>query len=112
MNKVKVYETYIMILSTKTKEAIKTALSMTITYGIALAMDWDKPMWAGFAVAMISLATIGQSLHKGAMRMFGTVVGAAAACILIALFPQNRWLFMIFLSLYIGFCTYMMSQIG
>jgi uncharacterized membrane protein YccC len=62
-----------MILSTKTKEAIKTALAMTIAYGIALSMDWDRPYWAGFAVAMISLATIGQSLNKAALRVLGTL---------------------------------------
>jgi len=46
-----------MILTTRTKESIKTALAMTIAYGIALSMDWDNPYWAGFAVAFISLAT-------------------------------------------------------
>ena len=32
-----------MVLSSKTKESIKTALAMTIAYGIALSIDWDKP---------------------------------------------------------------------
>ena len=59
-------------LSTRTKEAIKTGLAMTIAYGIALYMDWDRPYWAGFAVAMISLATVGRSLNKAALRMLGT----------------------------------------
>ena len=35
-----------MILSRKAKEAIKTALAITIAYGIALQMGWYKPMWA------------------------------------------------------------------
>jgi uncharacterized membrane protein YccC len=43
-----------MKLSTRSKEAIKTALAMTIAYGIALSMDWDRPYWAGFAVAFVS----------------------------------------------------------
>ena len=42
-------------LSTRTKEAIKTGLAMTIAYAIALSMDWDSPHWAGIAVAVISL---------------------------------------------------------
>jgi len=54
------------MLSVRFKEAFKTALAMVIAYGIALSMDWDRPYWAGFAVAFISLATIGQSLNKGA----------------------------------------------
>ena len=67
-------------LTTRSKEAIKTGLAMAITYGIALQAGWDKPFWAGFAVAMISLSTAGQSLNKGAMRMLGTLVGLAAWC--------------------------------
>ena len=96
-------------LSTRTKESIKTGLAMTIAYGIALSMDWEKPYWAGFAVAMISLATAGQSLNKAALRMAGTLATTVVALIFIALFAQDRWLFMLFLSAYIGFCTYMMG---
>jgi uncharacterized membrane protein YccC len=99
-----------MILSRKAKEAIKTALAMTIAYGIALSMDWEKPMWAGFTVAFISLSTVGQSWQKGAMRMLGTLVAVIVALILIALFPQERWWFMGALSAFLGFCTYMMDD--
>ena len=98
-----------MILSSRTKESIKTALAMTIAYGIALSMDWDKPYWAGFAVAFVSLATIGQSLNKAALRMFGTLVGMAVALTLIALFAQDRWPFIVFISVWVGLCTYMMA---
>jgi len=98
-----------MIISRKTKEAFKIAMAMTIAYGIALSLDWDRPMWAGTAVAFISLATIGQSLNKGAMRMLGTFVGAGIALSIIALTIQERWNFILILSVYIGFCTYMMS---
>lgn len=98
-----------MTLSTRSKEAIKTALAMTIAYAISLWMDWDKAYWAGFAVAVVSLATTGQSLNKGAMRMLGTLVTTVVALIFIALFAQDRWLFMLFLSLYVGFCTYKMG---
>jgi hypothetical protein len=94
------------ILSTRSKETIKTGLAMAISYGVALQLGWDNPKWAGIAVAMISLSTAGQSLNKGAMRMLGTLVGLAAALTFLAIFPQDRWLFMVVLSLYVGFCTY------
>jgi uncharacterized membrane protein YccC len=87
-----------MVLTRKTKESLKTALAMTIAYGIALHMDWDKPYWAGFAVAMVSLATIGQSMNKAALRMLGTFLAILVAFVLIALFAQQRWLFILFLS--------------
>ena len=85
-----------MILSGKVKEAIKTALAITVAYGIALQMDWDKPKWAGFAVAFVSLATVGQSLNKAALRMLGTLMGTFVALTLIGLFCQERWLFILF----------------
>lgn len=68
-----------MALSTRFKESFKTALTMVLAYGIALSMDWPKPMWAGFAVAFISLSTIGQSLNKGFLRMVGTLAAAVFA---------------------------------
>jgi uncharacterized membrane protein YccC len=72
-------------------------------------MGWENPYWAGFAVALISLSTAGQSLNKGAMRMLGTLVAGVAALALIALFSQDRWWFIGVLSVYIGFCTYMIA---
>ena len=45
----------------KAREPFKTALAIVISYGIALAMDWDNPYWAAFAVAFVSLSTAGQS---------------------------------------------------
>lgn len=98
-----------MTFATKAKEPFKVALAMVIAYAIALSMDWDNPYWAGFAVAFVSLSTVGQSFNKAAMRMFGTLAAAFFALTLIGLFPQDRWLFMLSLSLYVGFCTYMMT---
>ena len=95
------------MLSTRAKEAIKVALAMTIALGIALAMDWPKPAWAGFGVAMIALSTAGASMNKGAMRLLGTLLAAAVSLTLLAWFPQERWSFIAALSLYLGVCTYL-----
>ncbi len=46
-------------LSRKAKESIKTALAMAVAIAISLYMNWDKPMWAGFAVAFVSMNSIG-----------------------------------------------------
>lgn len=97
------------MLSTKAKEAIKTALAMTIAYAIALSMDWDRPYWASFAVAFVSLATVGLSINRAALRLFGTVIAAVVALLLIAGFAQDRWLFMLAMTPIIGFCCYMMG---
>ena len=96
------------MLSRKAKESIKTALAMAIAYGIALAMDWDKAMWAGFTVAFVSLSTVGQSINKAALRVVGTLVGVVVSLTLIAWFPQDRWLLIIAMVALVGAAMGMM----
>src|SRR5262249_14293666 len=96
------------VLSDRVKAAIKTALAMVLAYGVALSMDWGNPHWAGFAVAFCSLSTVGESLNKGLLRLSGTLLGGLAAFTLIGLFPQDRWLFLTCMSVFIGFCIFMM----
>jgi uncharacterized membrane protein YccC len=96
-------------LSTRTKEAIKTSLAMVIAYWIAMSMGWDKPYWAGFTVVTIGVLSAGVSLTRGITRSLGTLVGGLAGLAIIGLFPQERWWLMICVSLYVGFCTYMLT---
>ena len=96
-------------LSTRAKEAIKTALAMVIAYAISLWMGWENPKWAGFAVALISLPMAGQSLNKGALRMTGTLAAVVAALMFSGLFPQDRWWLLTCLSLYLAVCVYMLT---
>src|SRR6516165_4343016 len=96
------------VLSDRVKPAIKTALATVLAYGVALSMDWENAHWAAFAVAFCTLSTVGESLNKGLLRLSGTLLGSLAAVTLIALFPQDRWHFLIGVSIYTGFCAYMM----
>jgi uncharacterized membrane protein YccC len=95
------------VLSRKAKEAIKTGLAFALVYGIALQSGWLNPYWAGFAVAMISLQTSGESIHKGLNRIAGTIPGGIAAIVILALAAQSRWYFLLLCSLWIFFTAYM-----
>jgi uncharacterized membrane protein YccC len=95
--------------SDRAKPAAKTALAMVLAYGIALSMNWDNPDWAGFAVAFCSLSTVGESLNKGLLRLFGTMLAGLAALTLVAAFPQDRWSFLACMSAFVGFCAFKMS---
>jgi uncharacterized membrane protein YccC len=95
-------------LLNRVKPAIKTALATVLAYGVALSMDWKDAHWAAFAVAFCGLSTVGESLNKGLLRLSGTVLGCLAAITLIVLFPQDRWQFLIGMSIFVGFCAYMM----
>jgi hypothetical protein len=99
-----------MILSARFKLAFKTALAMAIAFGIALSLNWEKPYWAGLAVAMCSLGRVGDSLNKSLLRILGTFCAIPVALILLSLFPQSRWSFLLALSGYVAFCTYMIGS--
>lgn len=97
-----------MHISTKVKEAIKVSLAFVLVYFIAMQTGWMNPYWAGLAVALIALPTAGQSIHKGLLRLKGTIPGCIAALVILSLAPQNRWLFMLLVCGWIFFTTYMM----
>ncbi len=97
------------ILSDRVKTAIKTALATVLAYGIALSMDWGHAYWAAFAVAFLYPVDCRRIAEQGfACGLSGTLLGSLAAVTLIALFSQDRWLFLIGMSIFTGFCTYMM----
>src|SRR5262249_25868769 len=96
------------LLSDRVKAATKTALAMVLAYGVALSMDWQNAYWAGFAVAFCSLSTVGESLRKGLLRLCGTLLGGLVALTLISMFPQDRWSFLACMTIFVGFCTFMM----
>jgi uncharacterized membrane protein YccC len=95
-------------LSTNAKEAIKTALAMALVYFIALKVSWMNPSWAGFAVAMVSLAASGLSIQKGLLRIAGTIPGCVAALLILSFASQGRWVFVMLACSWIFFTTYLM----
>ena len=95
--------------SARFKDAFKLALAMVITYAIALSQGWEKPYWAGLAAVICALTGVGESLSKGLLRVFGTMFGAVVGLALLGLFPQERWTFLIAMSLFVAFCTYKMA---
>ena len=97
-------------LSFRIHTAAVTALSLVCTYALAFYWELDKPFWAGFTVFMISLPTIGQSLQKGVLRTFGTLMGAVIALLLLMFFSQERFFLLLALSLYMGFMLFFMSS--
>jgi uncharacterized membrane protein YccC len=94
-------------VSDRTRVALQTGLAMVLAYGVALAMDWHKPYWAGLAVALCALGSVGESLHKGMQRVLGTLVALVLSFVVLSLFIQDRWLFLLAGSLWTVFCSYL-----
>ena len=82
-------------LSPRVTEAIKPALAIAIIYMISFYMGWDKPYWAAVSAASVNLLSYGMTLHRGIIRVLATLGGGCVGMIIIGLFPQERWMYMI-----------------
>ena len=95
-------------LSDKLKFSIKASISIALAYLIPLSQGWSQPRSAVLAVIIIAAAgPIGESLSKGMYRIIGTIIGAIIGMTLIGLFPQDRVLYLIFLSIFVVIALYL-----
>jgi uncharacterized membrane protein YccC len=72
---------------------------------VAFWLELENPSWAGASAAIVCQPVLGASMRKGWFRLVGTVVGAVAAVVLTACFPQNRAIFLLGLALWVGICA-------
>src|SRR5258707_12130692 len=85
--------------------AAKTTASGLIVLLIAFTFNLDQPQWALLTVFIVSQPQSGLVLAKSFYRIIGTLIGAVVALLLVALFAQERVLFLGVLALWIGVCT-------
>ena len=104
------FELHSWLMSERFTHSFKTALAVVLAYGLSLWFEWAKPMWAAFAVILISMPTLEASLGKGGERLWGTLLAMGVALTLIALFPQQRWWFMLAQAAWLAFCAYQMTS--
>lgn len=86
--------------------AAKTTAAALIALLIAFHLNLDQPYWALLSVFIVAQPKDGMVLAKSFYRVIGTVVGAIVALVLVALFAQERVLFLGGLALWIGLCTF------
>lgn len=92
----------------KFRFATKTALSLTLAYLLPMAMGWPQPQTAATTVMLIAATgMVSESLQKGVLRVLGTVVGAVIGLSLIALFPQDRMLYLLAVSVVVSGIIYL-----
>ena len=72
---------------------------------VAFRLELGTPSWAGTSAAIVCQPVLGASLRKGWFRLVGTVIGAVAAVVLSACFPQSRTGFLLGLALWGGVCA-------
>jgi uncharacterized membrane protein YccC len=87
--------------------AAKTAASGLIAVLVAFTFNLDQPSWALLTVFIVSQPQqSGQVLAKSFYRIIGTVIGAGVALLFVALFAQERVLFLGALACWIGLCAF------
>jgi uncharacterized membrane protein YccC len=87
--------------------AAKTTASGLIALLVAFTVNLDQPYWALLTVFIVSQPQqSGSVLAKSLYRIIGTVIGATAALVFVALFAQERVLFLGALALWIGLCAF------
>jgi uncharacterized membrane protein YccC len=79
--------------------------SVCLALYVAFWLELDNAYWAGTSAAIVCQPHLGASLRKGWFRMIGTMVGAVVIVVLTAVFPQNRFGFLVGLALWGGACA-------
>jgi hypothetical protein len=74
--------------------AAKTTASGLIALLVAFTFNLDQPQWALLTVFIVAQPQSGLVLAKSFYRIIGTLVGAAVALLFVALFAQERVLFL------------------
>jgi len=85
--------------------AVKNMIGGGLALYLAFILQMQQPQWALTTVFVVSQPLSGMVLSKGAYRMLGTFVGAVVSLVMIALFGQASWLFLLCMALWLGFCT-------
>ena len=87
-------------------------VSVCLALYVAFRLELDNPYWAGTSAAIVCQPHLGASLRKGWFRMIGTVMGAVVIVVLTAVFPQNRFGFLVGLALWGGGCALIATLLG
>jgi uncharacterized membrane protein YccC len=91
---------------------LRTAAAAMLALFVAFSLQLDQPGWAATSAVIVAQPVLGATLRKGAFRLIGTVIGAAAAVVLFALFPQDRIGFFVSLALWGGLCSAAATLVG
>ncbi|MET0617024.1 MAG: FUSC family protein [Luteibacter sp.] len=84
---------------------LKTLIAFFLTGWIAMRLSLPAPSTAMLTTIIVANRQSGMVLAKSFYRAIGTLAGATAAIGIVAAFPQERDLFLLALSLWIGVCA-------
>lgn len=83
----------------------KTLLAFYITGWLAMRLSLPAPTSAMLTTIIVANRQTGMVLAKSFYRAIGTLGGALVAVLIVAAFPQERELFLVAMSLWLGICA-------
>ncbi len=85
---------------------LKAFLSAIMAYYIALRIGLERPYWAIITSYIVAQPLAGAVSSKAIFRLFGTVVGALVAIVLVPTLGNVPELLCLALAAWLGLCTY------
>ncbi len=96
------------LLNDKMKFAIKAAASLVLVYLIGFAQGWSNITTAATTVMLIAaVGSLENAVMNGLLRVLGSIIGAIIGMVFIAIFPQERFLYLLVLSLAVTFVLHL-----
>ena len=86
--------------------ALRNTIAMCLALTFAYYLNLDEPYWAMTSAAVVSFPTVGGVISKSLGRVAGSLLGATAALIIAGHTLNEPWLFLLSMSVWIGFCTW------
>ena len=83
----------------------KVMLASFMALAISLKFELEQPRTAMMSVVIVMHSRSGMVFTKSFYRLLGTLVGVAVSFVLVAMFAQERVLFLVCMAIWIGFCT-------
>ena len=83
----------------------KVLLACLMAMWLSLKFELDQPRTAMLTVAIVMQSRSGMVFAKSYYRLLGTLVGVLVSFLLVALFAQERVLFLFYMAIWIGLCT-------
>src|SRR5258708_14367763 len=82
----------------RTRQGLVAACSVMLATVLALLLDVESPWWAAISGFMSLMATGAGSLHRGLLRLSGTIAGAVLGFVMARWLPYDHFALCLFLA--------------
>lgn len=96
---------YLDLTTQRATYVMRSILAAGMALVVAYMLDLRAPYSAASSVLLVINPVQGAVIGKGAWRILGTLVGMLASFILMSLFGQSPWLFLLGFGLWMGVCV-------